>query len=418
MKHLVMIVVLLTAFIGDTVACPFRRPRCRISNRSQCQVISRNQYRAGFIVRETQELRVQQQIDTSQINEPQIESQQNDVIQIEPEEIIQESGPPAPSLELVKSSENEEACPKVTFELTSVLSFDLYTQKINLSKLEAVKAFQEETPTVNLSSLGEVKASNTEPSVAITPKASKQESDFALTDEPLNDEYPSPASNIFGAEIEYNIGDLVELSVEPADKPNGLISVDYTWTVLPNVTSRVWPDKTKILFGTGSKNLTYVVILNTSYVFGERDPQGNIENIVQKTSVTMANVKVGGGTTETSSNDLSGLSRLAYEWTYEVTKTENYNKSQLMIDAGKLSESFRTISNEIKSGALTDVGSIIKRTKENNDSTIENRNEWLPWFTKMSEHLQTSYNNGTIKSLDDFSEAWLEISKGLEAAAK
>jgi hypothetical protein len=343
---------------------------------------------------------------------------QEDAVQAELEEITSESGPPAPSLELVKSSEDEEAYPKSTFKLTDTLDFNLCTKKIDLSKLEAVKAFQEETPAVSLSGLGQVKASNTELSVAAAPKTVKQENDFALTDESPADEYPSPASNIFGAEIEYNVGDLIELSVEPADKPNGLISVDYTWTVLPNVASRVWPDKTKILFGTGSKSLTYVVILNTSYVFGERDPQGNIESVVQKTSVTMANVRVGGGTSETSPNNLSGLSRLAYEWTYEVTKTENYDKSRLMADAGKLSESFKTIANEIQSGALTDVGSIIRRTKENNDATIENRNEWLPWFTRMSEHLQVSYNNGTIRDIDDFNKAWLEISKGLETAAK
>lgn len=401
MKHLI-VTVLLVVSITNVDACIFKKQKCRIIQRQPRQFCQPTINNASIIV---------EQIETvEQIVEP-----LPGVIPVQPTSSKEstpknESGPPAPSLELVRSSAEEDTGP--VFTLVDKINFDLCTKKkINLADLEAVKAYQEETPGLDLSNLGKAKVAVVETKPAVV-------SNFALTDESPDEEYPSPTSDISGAEIEYNVGDLIELSVRPAEKPEGLISVDYTWTILPNVSSRIWPDKTKILFGTGSKNGIYTVILNTSYVFGERDPQGNIEKVIQKTAVTMTNVKVGNGIVETSPGGLSGLSRLAYEWTNDVAITENYNKSQLMADSGKLAESFKIIANEIQNGTLQDVGSILKRTKENNDSTIENRNEWLPWFTKMSEYLQTSYNNGTIKNTEDFSKAWLDISKGLEAATK
>lgn len=414
-RHLMMISVLLAMFAVESEACPFRRMRCRIIQRQSCQ--------AGFIVSEIP-------IQTITPNTlPGVIPVQPSTTRESAPATSDESGPPAPSLELVKSSAIEETpfifsiVDEPEFVLIDSIDFKLCTEKketIDLSSLESVKAYQDETPTLNLSGLGQAADVPTpkEPAkIAMNDEVSS--SDFALTDEVPEEEYPAPASEISGSEIEYKVGDLIELSVKPiSDKPDGLISVDYTWTILPSIPSRVWPDKSKILFGTGPQDGTYVVILNTSYVFGERNPQGNIESVVQKTAVTMANVKVGGGVVTVSPGGLSGLSRLAYEWTNDVAITDSYNQPQLMADAAKLAGSFRSIAGEIQSGTLTDVNSILRRTKENNDATIENRNEWLAWFTKMSEYLQTSYNNGSIRDTEDFYKAWMDIANGLDAASR
>lgn len=431
-RYLVAACVLFTTF-ANVEACPFRRARCRVVQR-HCQ--TRFFVSSQTVVTPNIAVQPSVVIQPSTITQPDI-VQQPGVIPVKPSTETapepSELGPPAPSLELVKSSDDEETplafsiVKEPEFILIDQIDFRLSSRSsgaIDLTKLESVKAYQEDTPNLNLSGLGEVKASSDETTENKPIKAAKIEendfgNNFALTDEVPEEEYPAPTSEISGSEVEYKVGDLIELAVRPmAEKPNNLISIDYTWTILPNIPSRIWPDKSKILFGTGPKDGTYVVILNTSYVFGERDPQGNIQSVVQKTAVTMADVNVGNGVVTISPSGLSGLSRLAYEWTNDVIKTDTYDRQQWTTDAAKLAESFKTIAGEIQSGALTDVGAILKRTKDNNNATMDNHDQWLPWFTKMTDHLQASFNNGTIKTVEDYNKAWLEIANGLETASR
>lgn len=392
------------------------------------------------------------------------------------DETAPNSGPPAPvtgfSLDGVKSSRVEITPPvpinDVNFNIINLqrqvllietntpLNFQLSTPNqtrptrfslIHLDRGPAVKAAQEETPesrgpVISLLNLGnsQVKAdqeeTNTPPQPAADdgppqPEPPPVAADaFVLADNrPMeanaDDPYPTPVTEIGGAEKEYKIGDLIELWVKPlAKKPEDLKSVNYTWTILPVVPMKVWPDSTRVLFGTGPQNTTYIVILNASYVFAEEDPEGKIDNIVQRTAVSMATVKVGGGgtTPPTDPTDpgpsLTGLARLSYDWTAQVNRTNTYTDANVKTDAAKLAASFRTVAAKIQDGTLRDVSSILRTTKDSNDAAIEARDQWLPWFTKMSEHLQKSYNDGTIKTTTQFNQAWLDIAKGLEAAAR
>lgn len=317
---------------------------------------------------------------------------------------------------------------------TSV-NFELYS---GLTRTSSVKAAQEETPVINLLKLGKVQQvkagqeSTPEPTAEATLPTVEA---FVLANKSNandpNDQYPVPQINIGGVEKDYKIGDLIELWVKPFDEElEDLESVNYTWTILPVVTNSIWPDDTRILFGTGQQNTTYVAILNASYVFAEKDPDGKFDRIFQRTSVSMVSVKVGSGTgpSPTDPTDppgppgptnptLSGLSKTVYDWTKEIQRTDSYTETNVKADAVRLAASFRNVASLIQNGTLTDIGSILKKTKENNDAAIESRNNWLPWFTKMSGHLQKSYSDGSIKTSAQFSQAWLDIANGLDAAA-
>lgn len=254
---------------------------------------------------------------------------------------------------------------------------------------------------------------------------------FMLKDSELiiDTEHPIPKAEIGGIENQYNIGDLIDLWVKPTQKPKDMISVNYTWTILPEVPLKIWPDKTRVLFGTGPTDTTFIVVLNASYVFANKTEDGKIDSVTQYSSVTMASIVVGKNEdqpvkpdepakpAEPDNPSLTGLSRMAYEWVAQVDRT-NYSEIEIKADAAKLADSFRDIVTLIDNGTLISIGAILNQTKENNDATITNRNEWLPWFTKMSTFLQSSYSNGSIKTIAQFKQAWIDIANGLDEYSK
>jgi len=242
------------------------------------------------------------------------------------------------------------------------------------------------------------------------------------------DPYDVPDPQIQGADQAYKVGDLIQLSIKPWDKkPDDLHSVKYSWTVLPTKQIVVWPDGSKILFGTGNTSTTYVVVMTASYVFTEEDPDGSITDIAQRTVTKIAAVQVTGGTGTPptdpgngngNGNGLSGLSKSAFDWVSMVNTSPTYTAVAVKADAAKLAAAFRSIADKIRNGQITDVSTLLAQTKATNDAAIENRNAWLPWFTQMSQHLQTAYGNNTIRTMPQFEAAWRDIATGLDAAAK
>ena len=105
---------------------------------------------------------------------------------------------------------------------------------------------------------------------------------------------------------------------------------------------------------------------------------------------------------------------MAADWTSLVIRNDENQDEDVKIDAANLSKSFLSIASEIDKGSLTDVNSIMNATKNLNDSTIKHRLEWLPWFAKMSEYLQNSFKEGSIREPAQFSKAWKDIAAGLD----
>lgn len=246
-----------------------------------------------------------------------------------------------------------------------------------------------------------------------------------------DDGFEVPDPQIMGAERPIKVGELIQLWVQqPEQEPEDLASTKYSWTVLPSREVVVWPDGKRIIFGTGSVNTTYVVVMTASYVFVEKEPDGSIGNIVQKTVTKIAAVEVTGGTTGTpgtppvnppdnpTTPDLSGLSKLSYDWVAQVSTSSTYDATAARADAAQLAASFRSVAAKIGNGEYTDVSTILRQTKASNDAAIDNRNAWMPWFTQLSDYLNAAFNDETIKTPAQFQRAWLDIAVGLDAASR
>ena len=332
--------------------------------------------------------------------------------------------PPAP-IELVKASKNEVT----SFMLVTNHNFPLSSAQQPRS--EAVKAFEEETPK-GFSLVGGqstptpqpaqvpplVKASQEEPAVVPKPPQAGPPPVFDLSDTD-SAQINTPTAEIVGADQQYQVGDLVELWVKPNEPPQDLISVNYSWTVLPTTDFRIWPDQTRILFGTGAINNTYQIVLTASYVFSDVNPDGTMTGIEQRSMTTMSTVQVGDGKLQPTDTQLTGLANLSNSWVAQVNRTDVYKESDIKLDAAKLAISFRKIAEQIKEGKLSGLEQILSAAKTSNDAAVGSRKaEWLPWFNKMSEYLQESHSNQILVDDNQFQQAWINIANGLESAAQ
>jgi len=241
------------------------------------------------------------------------------------------------------------------------------------------------------------------------------------------EEYEIPPLEIGGIDTYYPLGEAVQVWAKPIlEKPEFLKSVAYSWTVLPSKKIIIWPDSTRVIFGAGVENTSYTIILTASYVYVKPNKDGELI-IAQRAIRRVSEVKVGDGSQIPSNPDdpqkpqdpdLAGLSKNAYDWTAYVEKRPDYSESDLKKDAAVLASNFTQISKDIESGELVSISDILSKTKSINDGGAINRGAWLPWFTKMSQFLQNAFNSGTIKTPQQFSSAWKEISQGLLSASQ
>lgn len=244
---------------------------------------------------------------------------------------------------------------------------------------------------------------------------------------------------ITGAQNPVPIGELIALTANIENKPSNLHSVSYSWTILPQRETLIWPDGTKAVFGTGTNVPNYTVILTASFVFAIKDGD-KITDIVQKSSTQNMIIKIDNGskpsqpekpsdpTTPTQPNgpisptqpnnpdgaNLTGLAKLSCDWTSLVIRNETNQDEDIKIDANNLSQSFKNIAAQIDNGTYNDVYSIMSATKASNDSVVKHKIEWLPWFAKITEYVQNSFKEGSIREPEQFSKAWKEIAAGLE----
>lgn len=234
----------------------------------------------------------------------------------------------------------------------------------------------------------------------------------------------APKVSIEGADKPIGIGEIVVLSVKLDSQPKDLSTVSYSWTILPAKNIETWPDGTKVLFGTGVKPQKITVILNAAFVFAAK--QGEKTDVTLKTTTTVIEVTIDDSVTPTPGPTpgpgpkpvVPTLTTSAKEWVTLVKKTPKYSDTDIKSDASKLADSFSGIAAAIAAGTLKDQNAILKATKESNDSAISNREEWLPWFKKLSDYLSTANKDGSIKTTSQYAAAWRDISAGLTNASK
>jgi hypothetical protein len=86
-----------------------------------------------------------------------------------------------------------------------------------------------------------------------------------------------PKTEIVVPETAVTPGRQVRLSIKPIEKLENLVSVAYTWVITPSVKDDmdIWPDHTRVSFGSGLTGRTFHVTVVASYVFktGEKITQ-------------------------------------------------------------------------------------------------------------------------------------------------
>jgi len=259
---------------------------------------------------------------------------------------------------------------------------------------------------------------------------------FPATQPPIQDnkEFDIPLIQIEGADKEYKLGDMIQLWINSDPPTDSLVSVAYSWTVLPQQKAVIWPDMTRILFGTGSYNTDYTVILTASYVFKD----DGSDQVYQRASTKIVKVSVEGGndpqkpqepqnptppTTPEAPKDkpkldpeLVGLASKSYDWTSYIEIGPDYPVDNYNTDARLTSETFLAVAQAIDEGTITTIPEVIDETKSRNDRSGVEVSSWLPWFTKMSNYLEMEHSEGRMTEIEEYSKAWKEISKGLEAS--
>lgn len=245
---------------------------------------------------------------------------------------------------------------------------------------------------------------------------------------PESPKYSAPVLTITGADKPINIGELVVLDATLDNPPKDLATVSYSWTVLPQKNIVTWPDGAKIIFGTGTRPQSVTVILTASFLFTTKD-QDKITDVALRTATTIATVKIvqdgtdpepgpGPGPGPGPVVPTSAFAKNAQEWVASVKTTNKYGAKDVKADAAALAQSFERIAAAIAAGTIKGPQNILKESKDSNDSAIQARDNWLPWFNKLSEALQSANKSGSLKSDDDYAKTWREIAKGLTAASK
>ncbi len=221
---------------------------------------------------------------------------------------------------------------------------------------------------------------------------------------------------------DYEVGDLIELSIKPYDPPPNLHSVVYSWTVLPDVKITEWPDGSKILFGTGKVTRTLNVVMTASYVFVDMDENNTILDVSQGALTVQTTVRINGGGGGGGNNNGGGggdptfnspLAKNAYDWAKGV------NSDKKAAEANELRHAFLQIQSEIANDQYVGgsaIAEIFEQTKILNDRALGDRKEvWKSWFDQMTAYLEKAFNDKVLQTPDDFGKAWGQIAEGLGA---
>lgn len=244
---------------------------------------------------------------------------------------------------------------------------------------------------------------------------------------PVEDPYKLPELEIDGINKSYNLGDMIALSIKPMQsKPEFLESVTYTWKILPFKEPAIWPDSTKIFFGTGIEKTIYTVILDASYVYVEEGGKVGLRSVSKTFQVyvgqPVANPIVTNPITPivpapidipAEIPALTGLAKLSIDWVSLIQDNQNLKE-----DANTMSGNFAIVAGQIERGNIREVDKIMEEIKRLNDATVKNKEAWKPWFQQMSTHIATEYSEGKLTKPDQFAKAWREISTGLATVAQ
>ena len=219
-----------------------------------------------------------------------------------------------------------------------------------------------------------------------------------LVKQSLPDEFIVPAVEVVGTEEAYRIGDMIVLSIKPIDKiPDNLKAAIFSWTVLPAPEKVVlWPDNTKILFGSGSIEQEYTIILNSTFTFV------NEQNAIEHRAITTINkCKVTGqpnsikdaSVTITKIQDFKNKIKSSFT----LIKKEGITEEQIKADVIKLAVSFRKLSAVIENQKnLSEQTILTMQTQDNSDALGVDMPFFTDWFDNLSKELKINFGDSKV----------------------
>lgn len=109
-----------------------------------------------------------------------------------------------------------------------------------------------------------------------------------------------------------------------------------------------------------------------------------------------------------------GLANSTAAWVVSQVKVESRSKAKALADSFR--QMVKTIASSQAAGVAWDREAILDATtKQNSEALGDQRDSWLEWATSLQVRLDQLYAAGSLKSADDYKQAFTEIAVGLES---
>lgn len=232
---------------------------------------------------------------------------------------------------------------------------------------------------------------------------------------------PPPAQKILGADKPIPAGELVMLELSPLENPPAnWKGQQVEWKVFDGENERrIAVDRDgRVFFGAGVQAKKFLVIAAVTHLYGEGDKLTTAQTQVLYAVVTVEGL---GPTPPNPPNpprppDLpDGKYKLA-KWTYETIQ-QKVAPEKRREGARALASALNKVVQGITVGRLTKPREILQETSTAVSESL-NRDlaaSWKEFGDVLADKLYGLYQDGSLRSADDFKTAWEELIQGLDA---
>jgi hypothetical protein len=245
------------------------------------------------------------------------------------------------------------------------------------------------------------------------------------------DKFQPPKQTILGAEKPIPLGELVDLSLSPIEeKVAGLSQVSVSWRVFEGASpKRVRSSGDGVFFGAGVQPKKLLIVASVSYLFlakeGDKITDAQVRNVLLTTELQIGQPepeptpgpRPGPGPSPNPTPVLPdgrfGLAKISYSLANAKVLSGRTK------GAAALASTFDSLASAIAAGAYKTADSILKATKEANNSSLTESGVditlWDDFGTEIQSVLYQMSKEKKLVSTDDYSDAWKEIALGLRA---
>jgi len=241
-----------------------------------------------------------------------------------------------------------------------------------------------------------------------------------------------PPAVVTGAEKPVPIGELVTLTIAPNIFPSDIINVHYEWKVIDSAgTKKVWlsDNNQSVSFGTGPVAGKITAILDPTYVYG--DSKTKVVADVKSAGISVIEVQVGDSPPTPDPIPVppspiptppapvpvvipDGQFKLA-KIVYDGLLT---NKSTNKEFLSSLSAVYKTVSQQVRAGVLTNLKDSYALLKKSNQDVFtkfgENTEGWKGLDDAVTASVYQLYTDKRLPTLLEYATAWTEISAGFD----